>query len=107
MKRHTFNASLLMSLLFVLNPSQAQTTYPTKAVKLMVELGGDVNEARPGGGTALHTATRFGDHEMIQFLVDRGADLNAKDRFGRNVLQEAEFEAPKPTIEFIRKLTQK
>ena len=77
------------------------------AVKLMVELGGDVNEARPGGGTALHTATRFGDHEMIQFLVDRGADLNAKDRFGRNVLQEAEFEAPKPTIEFIRKLTQK
>ena len=43
MKRHTFNASLLMSLLFVLNPSQAQTTYPTKAVKLMVGAG-------PGGG---------------------------------------------------------
>jgi ankyrin repeat protein len=78
-----------------------------EAVKLMVELGGDVNEQRPGGGTALHTATRFGDNEMIQFLVDKGADLNAKDRFGRNVMQEAEFEAPKPTIEFVRKLVEK
>jgi ankyrin repeat protein len=75
-----------------------------EAVKLMVELGGDVNEERPGGGTALHIATRFGDNTMIQYLVDHGGDLSKKDRFGRDVLGEAEFEAPKPTIEFVRKL---
>jgi hypothetical protein len=28
-----------------------------------------------------------------------------KDRFGRTPVEEAEFEAPKPTIELLRKLT--
>jgi uncharacterized protein len=76
------------------------------AVKLMVELGGDVNDARRSGGTALHTATRQGANDIVQFLVDNGADLSAKDRFGRTPLEAAEFEAPKPTIELLRKLTQ-
>jgi glutaminase len=75
------------------------------AVKLMVELGADVNESRRGGGTALHTATRFGSNDIIHYLVDKGADLSAKDRFGRTPLEEAEFEAPKPTIELLKKLT--
>ncbi len=44
---------------------------------------------------------------MIQYLVDRGTYLNAQDQFGPNLLQEAEFEAIKPSFEFIRKLTQK
>jgi ankyrin repeat protein len=76
-----------------------------EAVKLMVELGSDVNESRRGSGNALHTAIRFGANEIIQFLVDHGADLTVKDRFGRTPLEEAEFEAPKPTIELMRKIT--
>ena len=71
----------------------------------MVELGADVNEARRSGGTALHTATRFGANDIIQYLVENGADLSAKDRFGRTPLEEAEFEAPKPTIDLLRQLT--
>ena len=42
---------------------------------------------------------------MVQYLVDHGADLNAKDNFGRTSMEEADFEAPKSTIELMRKLT--
>ena len=53
----------------------------------------------------VHTATRFGANDIIQYLVENGADLSAKDRFGRTPLEEAEFEAPKPTIDLLRQLT--
>jgi ankyrin repeat protein len=75
-----------------------------EAVKLLVELGADVNEA-PKGKSALHTATRLGANDVIQYLVEHGADLTVRDVFGRTPLEEAEFEAPKPTIELLRKLS--
>jgi ankyrin repeat protein len=74
------------------------------AVKFLVEQGQDVNDAPAGSSSALHTATRFGANDIVQYLVDHGADLEVKDRFGRNALEEAEFEAPKPTIELLRKI---
>ena len=72
---------------------------------MVEEFGGDVNETRVGGGSPLHTATRFGATEIIEYLAAKGADFTAKDRFGRNPLEEAEFEAPKPTIELLRRLS--
>ena len=53
----------------------------------------------------MHTAIRFGSNDIIEYLVDHGADLTIKDGFGRTPLEEADFEAPKPTIELMRKLT--
>lgn len=76
------------------------------AVKMMVELGLDVNEAPKGRSTALHTAVRNGSNDIVQYLADHGADFDAKDQFGRNALEEALFEAPKPTIELMQKLTE-
>ena len=64
-----------------------------------------MNEQPTGGGSPLHTATRFGVAEIIEYLAARGADFTVKDRFGRNPLEEAEFEAPKATIELLRRLT--
>jgi len=77
------------------------------AVKFMLELGSDVNEKRTAGFgiNPIHTAVRFGALDIIQYLVDHGADLTVRDRFGRTPLEEAEFEAPKRTIELMRKLT--
>jgi hypothetical protein len=74
------------------------------AVKLMVALGLDVNEAPKGRPTALHSAVRQGANDIVQFLAEHGADFAAKDNFGRTPLEEAEFEAPAPTIELMRKL---
>jgi ankyrin repeat protein len=49
-----------------------------EAVKLAIELGGDVNEANDRGYTPLHCAVIRESNELIQFLVDQGADLSAK-----------------------------
>ena len=77
------------------------------AVQMAVELGLDVNQAPKGRPSALHAAVRAGANDMVQYLVDHGADGNAKDNFGRTPLEEAEFEAPKATIELMRKLAGK
>jgi len=76
-----------------------------EAVKMMVELGLDVNDGPKGRGSALHTAVRNGSNDIVQYLADHGADFDAKDNFGRNPLEEALFEAPKPTIELMQELT--
>ena len=82
MNRHTFTTSLLMSLLLVVLPTQAQSPYPTKAVKLMVGAG-------PGGGTdiiARMLAEKFADGIKGTWVVETkpgasntiAADITAK-----------------------------
>ncbi len=85
----------------------AASSHKFDAVQMAVDLGLDVNQGPKGRPHALHTAIRAGANDMVQYLVDHGADLNAKDNFGRTPLEEAEFEAPKPTIELMRKLAGK
>lgn len=82
MNRHTFTTSLLMSLLLLVLPTQAQSPYPTKAVKLMVGAG-------PGGGTdiiARMLAEKFADGIKGTWVVENkpgasntiAADITAK-----------------------------
>jgi ankyrin repeat protein len=85
----------------------AASSHKLDAVQMVVELGLNVNQAPKASRGALHTAVRAGADEMVEYLVDHGADLNAKDNFGRTPLEEAEFEAPTSTIELMRKLTRK
>jgi ankyrin repeat protein len=61
-----------------------------EAVKLIVELGADVNATNDDGATALHAAAFTGANEIIQFLVDKGARLDIPDRFGQTPLSIAE-----------------
>ena len=50
------------------------------AIHLIVEMGGDVNVANDRGDTALHGAAwRERADSIVQFLVDRGADIDAKN----------------------------
>jgi ankyrin repeat protein len=48
-------------------------------VKLMVELGEDVNWADAYGITPLMTAANLGHTEIVEYLVEQGADLGAYD----------------------------
>src|SRR5438874_4959950 len=83
-----------------------------EAVKLCVELGQNVNAANSMGLTAVMGAANRGSDDIIQFLVDKGAKLDVKDKEGRNPLNWAQgvFLAtnpakPKPTsIELIQKI---
>jgi uncharacterized protein len=57
-----------------------------EAVKLCHSLGMNVNQANSMGITALHGAANRGSDDIIRFLVDKGADLTAKDKEGRTPL---------------------
>lgn len=53
-------------------------------VKLLVDLGLDVNAADDYGITALMVAANLGDVPIIQYLIDKGADLAAYDLGKKN-----------------------
>jgi uncharacterized protein len=68
------------------------------AVKLLVELGSDVNAADRAGNTALHVvaARRPGFDTVVQFLADRGARLDVANHRGETPLALAL--APPPPL---------
>jgi len=104
---------------------KAEAKQALEAVKMLVELGADVNAASddtatniPGAGmTAAHGAAYTGADDIIQFLAEKGANLDAQDYFGMTPLSIAEgdpnglmpdfSEAKKhpSTASLIRKLT--
>jgi ankyrin repeat protein len=55
-----------------------------ETIRLLVELGGDVNTDCDHGITPLMVAANFGVTAMIQYLVDAGADLAARDLGKKN-----------------------
>lgn len=55
-----------------------------ETVKLLVELGQDVNAADDYGITPLMVAANIGDVPLVQFLIDKGADLAAYDLGKKN-----------------------
>ena len=83
-----------------------------EAVKLLLDApGADINGVNEADFTALHGAAFRGLDEVIQILVDRGANINARDYRGRTPYRIAEgskqsfqFQAYPETAEFIKKL---
>ncbi len=70
-------------------------------------------DMRWGGSTAMHGAAVRGVNSVVQFLVEKGADLNAKNRLGWTPLMLADGmwigqteKAQPATAAFIRKLLQ-
>jgi ankyrin repeat protein len=70
-------------------------------VKLTVELGVDVNAVETATGlTALHCAAFYGNSErIVQYLVEKGANLNVKTKAGQTALDIASNIAPKGKVE--------
>ena len=57
-------------------------------VKLLYELGGDIQKPDTYGSTPLHTAAGFFRPKIVSFLIEKGADANAKNVMGRTPLAE-------------------
>jgi ankyrin repeat protein len=55
---------------------------------LLLERGADINAVNANGDTALHVAVSKGD-ELVKFLVEKGAKLDAKDKYNRTPLDVA------------------
>ena len=47
-----------------------------------MEAGADINAADSQGRTAAHGAALWGLTEVVKFLHENGADINAKDKRG-------------------------
>jgi ankyrin repeat protein len=78
-----------------------------EAVKLAVALGADVNAVNAAGDTALHGAALHGFETVIQFLADRGAKLDGKNKQGKTpsmVGLESEDGDGKVSATLLRKL---
>ncbi|MBZ5602567.1 MAG: ankyrin repeat domain-containing protein [Acidobacteriia bacterium] len=80
-----------------------------EAVKFLMQLGGDVNAADARGYTPLHAAAYIGNDELIQYLVDHGADVKAVAKDKNTVADMANgptrFGIPHPeTVTMLEKL---
>jgi uncharacterized protein len=100
--RSTFNPSLQRG-----NRSRVAE----EAVTLLLDAGADIHAVNEADFQAIHGAAFRGLNEVIQILVDRGADLNARDFRGRTPYRLAEgskqsfqFQAYPETAAFIKKL---
>lgn len=80
------------------------------AVKAAVALSGDVNAASATGDTALHAAASLGHDSVLQFLVDQGAEINARNKRGQTPLmavltaKSRDQNANLDTVALLRKL---
>ena len=79
------------------------------AVKYCVQLGADVNAADARGYTALHGAAYIGNDELVDYLVERGADVKAVAKDKNTVADMANgptrFGIPHPeTVVLLEKL---
>jgi ankyrin repeat protein len=78
-----------------------QESVVLEMVKYTVELGNDVNATETATGlTPLLAASFYGNSErIIQFLVEKGANINAKTTAGQTPLAIASNVAPKGKVE--------
>jgi ankyrin repeat protein len=67
----------------VVNAELQDESRTLAAVQLVAELGGDVSAGNADGDTALHGAAAKGFRRVVDFLVQRGARVDAKNKRGQ------------------------
>jgi ankyrin repeat protein len=80
-----------------------------ETVTTALSLGSDINGTNPAGETALHVASAQGYDSVVKLLVERGADLNARNAKGLTPLGALVARAGgrgsrKSTIDLLRSL---
>jgi ankyrin repeat protein len=81
----------------------AVTMRSMKGVQWFLDHGADPNDiGSRNGETALHAAVHFGCAEpMLKLLIDRGANLNARDKNGQTAVALARAKGKTKAAEFL------
>jgi ankyrin repeat protein len=82
-------AGLAEGLSYLPQRTEEDDRHALEAVKLSVELGDDVNAANNDRETAMHATAYVGSDTIVQYLVDRGANMDVKDSSGQTPLTMA------------------
>ncbi len=56
---------------------------------LLIQYGANIHDKTETGSTALHVAASGGRVESVQLLLDKGLDINARNKYGNTPLIEA------------------
>ena len=71
-------------------PRGRRTPDAEAAVRMLIAAGADINAVNEANFTALHGAAFKGLNEVIEYLVEQGADIDAQDFRGRTAFRMAE-----------------
>lgn len=91
------------------DPEQVESS-TLEAVRTAMELGGDIGAANAAGNTALHYAAAGGFDSVVEFLVSRGAMLDAENAEGQTPLgmigtrRPRRGQDPQRTTDLLRRL---
>ncbi|AWI26304.1 ankyrin repeat domain-containing protein [Flavobacterium pallidum] len=77
-----------------------------EVVKKFIEYGASVNETS-NGMTPLMFAARYNQVEILKLLVEKGADLKAKDANGFTALKYAENSNATAAAEYLKSIAKK
>ena len=68
---------------------EASHSNNVKLVRLLLEIGADINLANSAGDTPLYVASERGNVEMVRILLEKGADINQAESNGQTPLMIA------------------
>jgi hypothetical protein len=86
--------------------TNAVTSGDEGAVAALLAEGADVNETTGGGQTALILAVIFGRTNLVQLLVNSGADPQLRDQLGLNAIDWAERRGSSEALAILTKTPQ-
>ena len=68
---------------------EASRSNNVKLVRLLLEIGADINRANSAGETPLYVASEMSNVEMVRILLEKGADINKAESNGQTPLMIA------------------
>jgi ankyrin repeat protein len=72
-----------------------------RKMRVLLWLGGDVNEYASGRGPAIVSAAWNGHSEIVEFLLDRGADINARMKINNTPISMATLNGHLDTVQLL------
>ena len=62
---------------------QASRAGDANTVVMLARQGANLNQSDYDGRTAMHLAVKEGNHKVVEVLLQKDADMNARDRWGQ------------------------